>query len=128
MSEKLFALGAAGVYDMRMDETLYKRNPKANDVKERKLALKFKNRSIFLPKKFVIGRDEDCDIALVQDSLASRRHAMIEFSQGEYAIKDLGSTNGTFVNGRPLAKGEKRPLEAGDVIVIGKTEITVSNQ
>ncbi len=112
---------------MRMEETVHKRSPKAKEAKQRKLALKFRNRSIFLPKKFLIGRDEDCDISLPLDSLVSRRHAMIEFSQGEYVIKDLDSTNGTFINNRPLAKGEKRIIQCGDSILIGKTEITVSN-
>lgn len=111
-----------------MDETtVWKRSPKAAVSKGKKLSLTFKNRSIFLPKKFCIGRDEKCDISLPNDTLVSRRHAMIEFSQGEYVIKDLSSTNGTFVNNRPLQKGEKRILNPGDVIHIGKTEITVSD-
>lgn len=112
-----------------MDEksTIFKRSPKAKEAKGRKLSLRFKDRSIFLPKKFLIGRDEKCNISLPNDALVSRRHAMIEFSQGEYLIKDLASLNGTFVNNKPLMKGEKRILNPGDVILIGKTEITVSD-
>lgn len=111
-----------------MDETtVWKRSSKARESRGRKLSIRFKDRSIFLPRKFLIGRDEKCNISLPNDSLVSRRHAMIEFSQGEYAIKDLASTNGTFVNNRPLQKGEKRILNPGDVILIGKTEITVSD-
>jgi pSer/pThr/pTyr-binding forkhead associated (FHA) protein len=108
------------------ETTVFKRSPKAQDAKERKLALKFRDRSIYIPKKFLIGRDKGCDISLPNDSLASRRHAMIVFSQGEYTIKDLLSTNGTFVNGQPLKKGEKRIIEPGDLILVGKTEISVS--
>ncbi len=112
---------------MNEKSTIFKRSSRAKDAKARKLSLRFKDRSIFLPKKFLIGRDENCNISLPNDGLVSRRHAMIEFSQGEYVIKDLSSLNGTFVNNRPLQKGEKRILIPGDVILIGKTEITVSD-
>ncbi len=109
-----------------MEETVFKRSPRAERQGERKLTLKFRDRSIFLPKKFLIGREDDCDIALGQDALVSRRHAVIEFAQGEYCIRDLGSTNGTWVNGKPLARGERRPLLPGDRITIGKTEMTLT--
>jgi pSer/pThr/pTyr-binding forkhead associated (FHA) protein len=112
---------------MNEKSTIFKRSAKAKEAQERKLSLTFKNRSIFLPKKFLIGRDENCNISLPKDTLVSRRHAMIEFSQGEYTIKDLASLNGTFVNNKPLQKGEKRILFPGDVILIGKTVITVSD-
>jgi pSer/pThr/pTyr-binding forkhead associated (FHA) protein len=108
-----------------MEDTVFKRSPEAQKAKPRELALKFRDRSIFIPKKFVIGRDEGCDIRLQGDSLVSRRHAMIEFSQGEYCIRDLGSTNGTYVNNKPLQKGERRPIEEGDIILIGKTSMPV---
>ena len=108
------------------DTTVYKSSPKAKKTREKSLSMKFRNRSIFIPKRFLIGRDDCCDIVLSEDSLVSRRHALIEFSQGEYLIKDLNSTNGTFVNGKPLQKMEKRLLAAGDVVRIGKTELKIS--
>ncbi len=108
------------------ETTVFKRSQRAREARERKLSLRFKDRSMFLPKKFLIGRGSHCDIALPDDTLVSRRHALIEFSQGEYTIKDLGSTNGTFVNNRPVQKGEKRILRAGDIIIIGKTEMTIN--
>lgn len=109
-----------------MDETVYKRSPKAKEEAPRALSLKFKDRSVHLTKRFLIGRDAGCDIPLPNDQLVSRRHAMVEFVQGRYYIHDLASTNGTYVNSSPLGKGQKKALEIGDVITIGKTSITVS--
>ncbi len=52
----------------------------------------------------------------------SRRHARILHNDGQYAIEDLGSTNGTFVNrGRRLIPGNSQLLNDGDEIIVGKT-------
>ena len=56
------------------------------------------------------------------EAKVSRRHARITFAGGAYAIEDLGSTNGTFVNrGRRLIPGAAQPLKDGDEIIVGKT-------
>ncbi len=56
------------------------------------------------------------------EAKVSRRHARISFRNGQYAIEDLGSTNGTFVNrGRRLKPGENHLLKDGDEIIVGKT-------
>ncbi len=56
------------------------------------------------------------------EAKVSRRHARITFADGKYAIEDLGSTNGTFVNrGRRLIPGTPQPLNDGDEIIVGKT-------
>jgi len=69
----------------------------------------------------VIGRHSGCDIVL-NDSSVSRRHARLEWSGGQYIITDLGSTNGTWVNGlRIVAK----VLESGDEIALGTTVCTL---
>jgi pSer/pThr/pTyr-binding forkhead associated (FHA) protein len=52
---------------------------------------------------------------------ASRRHAEILPAEGGFALRDLGSTNGTWVNGERI---EERALHPGDRIQIGSTEIT----
>ena len=67
--------------------------------------------------RVVIGRLGGSDIVLT-DPGASRRHAEVRRENGRYVISDLGSTNGTLVNGR--ADGE-RTLEEGDRISIGRT-------
>lgn len=56
------------------------------------------------------------------EAKVSRKHARISCENGQYAIEDLGSTNGTFVNrGRRLKPGERQPLGDGDEIIVGKT-------
>lgn len=66
----------------------------------------------------VIGRDDQCQIRL-QDPDASRRHAAIQPFGREFYIMDMGSTNGTLINGRPE---EKRILRHGDRITLGRQE------
>jgi pSer/pThr/pTyr-binding forkhead associated (FHA) protein len=68
-----------------------------------------------------IGRAEDNDIALPKDEFASGRHARIESQRDGVWVLDLGSTNGTFVNGKRL--DGRRLLKAGDVVQIGDTEL-----
>ena len=56
------------------------------------------------------------------EAKVSRRHARIILSNGKYALEDLGSTNGTFINrGKRLAPGTSQPLNDGDEIIVGKT-------
>ena len=67
----------------------------------------------------VLGRDPDCNIPL-QDFGVSRRHAMISpTSNGEFVLKDLQSTNGTRVNGMPIA--QDCVLRDGEKIIVGGT-------
>ena len=69
-----------------------------------------------------IGRSSSCDIS-VDDSEISRRHAEVTSHEGTLIVRDLDSTNGTKVNGRTI--GAPTALTAGDVILIGNTEISV---
>ncbi len=64
-----------------------------------------------------IGRDSACDIVL-DDDAASRRHCEIYRKDGRLRIRDLKSTNGTFVNN---ARAEDAPLRDGDKLVVGDT-------
>ena len=63
----------------------------------------------------IIGREEDCDIVLPSRQV-SRNHARIRRSGGRHILEDLGSKNGTFVNGQDLT--EPYPLQDGDEIQI----------
>jgi serine protease Do len=75
-------------------------------------------------RQFLIGRDEDCDLT-IDDDRASRQHARIEtLDTGGMVIRDLGATNGTFVNGKRIA--EPVVLEGGETIRVGRTELAVS--
>jgi hypothetical protein len=67
----------------------------------------------------VLGRGEQADIQL-QDTFASSRHARLVPEGEVIVIEDLGSTNGTYLNGEPL-RGPQ-PLHAGDKIRIGDSE------
>jgi hypothetical protein len=66
-----------------------------------------------------IGRLPDCDV-VVDDPGASRHHARIDVSDGEYLLTDLGATNGTLVNEAPI---HEHVLQDGDRITIGSTVI-----
>jgi pSer/pThr/pTyr-binding forkhead associated (FHA) protein len=66
-----------------------------------------------------LGRDELCDISIV-DGRMSRQHAMIFFYAPDFYIKDLGSTNGTFVNDRRV---KQQVLKNGDQIKVGSTRL-----
>jgi pSer/pThr/pTyr-binding forkhead associated (FHA) protein len=65
-----------------------------------------------------MGRSEARDIVLF-DPAASRNHAIVELRAEGFWLRDLGSANGTYVNGQ---KATEQPLSAGDVIRIGSTE------
>lgn len=65
---------------------------------------------------FVFGRNIDCDI-VVDENLASRRHAKIICNGSNWFVVDLGSTNGTWVNEESV---KARKLESGDRIRIGR--------
>ncbi len=67
----------------------------------------------------VVGRDPACDIVL-NDSKCSRRHAVIEDGPSGLSIRDSGSANGIFVNGR---KVEKAPLNPGDSVKLGEVTL-----
>ncbi|HEV2457541.1 MAG TPA: FHA domain-containing protein [Ktedonobacterales bacterium] len=68
-----------------------------------------------------IGRSPSCDIVLEGDQLASRRHALLRPKNGGYVVVDLGSSNGTYVNGYEIR--EATTLNDGDRIAIGSFEI-----
>ncbi len=68
-------------------------------------------------QQVVIGRDPSSDITLNPESAASRRHAAVFPKEGRWHIQDLGSVNGTIINGVRLEEG---PLSDGDEIVIGE--------
>jgi predicted component of type VI protein secretion system len=53
--------------------------------------------------EFVIGRDEQCDL-VIADRQVSRRHALIRLEDDRYLLEDLGSKNGTFVNGQEISE------------------------
>ena len=69
----------------------------------------------------VLGRGEQADIRL-EDTFASSRHAQLISHGGQIVVEDLGSTNGTYLNGEPLSGPQ--PLHPGDRIRIGDSEFS----
>jgi pSer/pThr/pTyr-binding forkhead associated (FHA) protein len=81
--------------------------------------------SIPLDGEFEIGRNATGEGALGGDSELSRQHARItRAASGDLLIQDLGSTNGTFVNGQRIAA--PTPIRAGDRIEVGATTLEVA--
>jgi pSer/pThr/pTyr-binding forkhead associated (FHA) protein len=78
--------------------------------------------SIAPTKEVVVGRASDLEMVLVED-MVSRRHARIFWDADQLQIEDLGSTNGTFVNGEKIAK--RTLLKEGDRVLIGTNILKV---
>jgi hypothetical protein len=68
-----------------------------------------------------IGRDQTNNIPLTADHYISRHHAWVLQMQGGYWVEDLGSTNGTLLNGEIL--NERKQIFPGDRLTFGKTEL-----
>lgn len=72
---------------------------------------------------WVFGRSEDCDFVYAAPK-ASRRHFQIELCDNHYYIQDLGSTNGTYLNGKRITHKER--IFSGDVVTMGGVDIIFS--
>src|SRR5690606_26468779 len=68
--------------------------------------------------ELVRGRDAACDVATAVDTM-SRRHSVVSMADGRAAVRDLGSTNGTFVNDCPVKPHEEAALAPGDRLRAG---------
>ena len=80
----------------------------------------------FLPLKptATMGSDESNDF-VIRDGSVSRRHAVISLAEGRLRIRDLGSTNGTFVNGIPMTDGY---INDGDRLSLGTYVMTLHRE
>jgi len=72
-------------------------------------------------KPIIVGRSSDLDMVLVED-MVSRKHARISMQQDQIWIEDLGSTNGSFVNGEKIKRAR---LKEGDRVLIGTSILKV---
>lgn len=84
--------------------------------------LLFNNKNIPLVSKITIGRSRKSNI-VVDDVLTSRDHALIQKIKSAYFVKDLNSTNGTYVNKKKIPNSMYIKLKHGDVIRIGKSKL-----
>lgn len=78
--------------------------------------------SVPLSGPVIIGRSPDSDL-VIADEFVSSSHARITPTADGHAVEDLGSTNGTRVNGQPATR--PLPVGAGDVIEIGANRLEV---
>ena len=76
---------------------------------------------LYPEREIVIGRSSELDMVLVED-MVSRKHAKISTQASQIVIMDMGSTNGTFVNGEKIRKTR---LKEGDRILIGTSILKV---
>jgi hypothetical protein len=91
----------------------------------RPLAGELANRDFPLAKTLLsIGRGLDNDL-VIDDPRVSRHHAQITFRHGHYLLRDLRSTNGSFVNNQPI---EAVVLAPGDVVSIGGFELLFNQE
>lgn len=74
------------------------------------------------PQGHVIGRSPDADIR-ISDPYSSEFHARVGMQEGQVVVHDLGSTNGTYVNGRRVTSPTS--VTRGDTVQIGKTILEV---
>jgi serine/threonine protein kinase len=76
---------------------------------------------------FVIGRDPGCDL-VVNDRACTRQHVRIRYADGRYSVTDLGSTNGTWLDGRSVPGQRSMPLMFGSTIRIGDSSFTFAHR
>jgi pSer/pThr/pTyr-binding forkhead associated (FHA) protein len=72
---------------------------------------------------FLIGRGTDCDLRL-SDSTISRHHCIIHLGPDEASLIDLGSSNGTYLNGQRVRS--QAPLQSGDELQVGSCRFVVN--
>ena len=72
----------------------------------------------------VVGRDEGLELKLQHEDGASRRHCQISAEGGALHVEDLGSSNGTKVNGKKIER--RVALKPGDVVGVGKVRLRVT--
>jgi pSer/pThr/pTyr-binding forkhead associated (FHA) protein len=73
-------------------------------------------------ERLVLGSDDRCDVVLSED-MVSKRHASLRIDGEELTLEDLGSTNGTFVNGEKIR--EPTRVRHGDRILLGTSIIKI---
>ncbi len=73
-------------------------------------------------QKWIAGRDQTCEIML-NDRKSSRRQVELTSSPQGYFARDLGSSNGTLLNGKIMAADELKPIRSGDVMQIGQLQM-----
>ncbi len=72
----------------------------------------------------IIGRSAQCDVVIDDDSEVSSRNSVLSYEGGLLFVEDLGSKNGTSINGSPITG--RRRVGDGDLILVGRTELRIT--
>src|SRR6266852_4799357 len=72
--------------------------------------------------RVIIGSGKEADV-VIDDPTVSRKHALIRRRFGRYAVTDLGSTNGTYVNGRRIKRSAT--IKPGDKLTFGAAQLAI---
>ena len=107
---------------INLESSLGKRLNQIKKIESRHLL--FMGKEISLVSKITLGRDERNSV-VVDDKMVSRFHAVIQKIKEDYFIKDLKSSNGTFVNGELVPVGKYVKLGKDDIIRLGKNELKI---
>jgi len=75
-----------------------------------------------LGPRCLVGRHASCDLCF-PDPRVSGEHAIVRWVDERWEVKDLGSRNGTFVNGRRLMAGERMTLWRGEAVTLGGSTV-----
>jgi hypothetical protein len=78
------------------------------------------SRGVMLEPEHTVGRSGDSRLR-IPAGYVSTQHAVIRWTGHRWELRDLGSTNGTFLDGERLRVGESRPLAAGNQVIFGHT-------
>ncbi|WP_319476484.1 FHA domain-containing protein [Marispirochaeta aestuarii] len=111
-----------------MDETIYSTSPigkRLESIKRRdSYCLLFQGKKIPLVAKVSIGRDRTNCIT-IENALVSRWHAELHKIKEDYYIRDLYSSNGTFLNGKKIKPNKYYKVAVDDTIGIANTELKI---
>jgi pSer/pThr/pTyr-binding forkhead associated (FHA) protein len=112
--------GATMIYKAKPPQPTEAASPVELGVEEESFALTMKGRTHALDGvKVVLGRSKDSDVQ-VEDANVSRRHAELRREGPAWWLVDLGSTNGTELNGKRVQRSK---LRDGDTITLGATDL-----
>ena len=106
--------------EMDEDRTLFYEEPVAKLIVDQSDSLE--GEFTLEEEETVLGRDEEADIT-IDDKRISRQHCKISLNDAVYTLTDLGSSNGTFVNGQRITEKE---LADGDKIQVGSSRFSFS--
>ena len=98
--------------------------PAAPGAAGAKLSISYQGETFPVTKdRFIIGRGKQSSDLTIKDPNVSRQHAMIEFSNGQYYIVDMGSTNGVEYNGQRV---QRKVISEGDAFKVCDHELKFS--